>query len=115
MLAALGVWLWARSRAGKGDGAAPADRAAALVFLCVAAHVALDLLGVDTYPLNGIGLPALWPLTGKYYALQLMDGVDRHHLWSLGNLWHALRELLVSGAVFAAALWYSFRMAARGR
>ena len=115
LIASLVVWLWARARAGAGQGAALANRAAFLVFLCAAAHVALDLLGVDTYPLNGIGLPVFWPLTEEYYALQMLNGVDRHNLWSLENLWLGLREILMYGALFAAALWYSLRASARRR
>jgi len=93
------VWAWAKMRGSKFAG-----RAAALTTLCYSTHIFLDLFSVDTYPVNGIGLPALWPLTNRYFIAPIFPGASRTDILSLHNVVSVGLEVLIYGSVFLAAL-----------
>ncbi|VAX15036.1 hypothetical protein MNBD_NITROSPINAE04-1319 [hydrothermal vent metagenome] len=93
------VWVWGKIR--KSEFAA---RAAALTTVCYSAHIFLDLFNVDTYPVNGIGLPALWPLTDRYFIFPIFPGASRVDILSFHNVVAVGLEVLLYSSVFLAAL-----------
>lgn len=104
------VGLWARLR-----GSGEALRAFALVTIAYSLHVFLDLLNVDSYPANGIGLPAFWPLTGEYYIIGVMGGIDRSDPLTIRTLKTLAYELFFFGPITLAAFVLRIKMEARRR
>lgn len=98
------VWAWAKIR--KSEFAA---RAAALTTYCYAIHIFLDLFNVDAYPANGIGLPALWPLTNTYFNLPIFPGASRADILSVYNVVSVGLEVLIYGSILLAALMWGRR------
>ena len=97
------AWAVARLR-GRTDHAWLAVLTAALY----SSHVLVDLLNEDTYPLNGMGLPALWPLTGTYFIFPILPGVNRNQLFSWGNVEAAMLEIIFFGGMMAVVWGYRF-------
>lgn len=71
-------------------------------------HVLVDLLNEDNYSQNGVGLPALWPLTETYFIFPIIPGVNRDHLFTLGNAKSVMVEVLLFGGIMAAVWSYRF-------
>lgn len=95
------VWVWAKIR--KSEFAA---RAAILTTCCYTSHIFMDLFNIDSYPANGIGLPALWPFTDTYFSLPVFPGADRADIVSLYNVVSVGLEVLIYGSVLLAALMW---------
>jgi len=116
--AVAGVWAWMRRAARE-----PVLRSSApspvtvfhLTVFCMFSHIFLDLFSVDTYALNGIGLPALWPLDGRNFIVPWIDGVDRSDFFTLESAVILAKEVFSLGALFLAVALYSARMAERER
>lgn len=109
LAAGAAVALWARVR-GRPDSLK--------VFIVVAGawtlHVLADLLNVDQYPENGIGLPALWPLSDKFYILPILPGVNRAEPFTSASLGAFAIEAALFGALALAALaWKTKKGGAR--
>ena len=102
-----GAWAWMR-RATAGKQAISltptSTNAFVVTFLCVLSHVLMDLLGTDSYPQNGIGLPLLWPMSGEYYIVPLFSGIDRSNPFTLETLFVLARELLLFGGILLSSL-----------
>lgn len=98
------VWAWAKIR--KSQFVA---RAAILTTCCYAIHIFMDMLNIDSYPVNGIGLPALWPLSNTYYILPIFPGASRGNILSLYNVVSVGLEVLIYGSVLLAALMWGRR------
>ncbi|MGK7345831.1 MAG: metal-dependent hydrolase [Candidatus Nitrospinota bacterium M3_3B_026] len=79
-----------------------------------ALHVLADLLNVDHYPENGIGLPALWPFSDKFYILPVLPGVNRAAPFTAASLEALAIETALFGALALAALAWRTKKAARG-
>jgi len=100
--AVAGGWMWAR-------GSDMAMKVFVLTSLLYATHVFMDILVVDTYYPNGVGAPALWPISGVYLIIPLMPGVSRGDPFSPSSVWAMFLEIIVYGAVFmAAVIWSRF-------
>lgn len=83
-------------------------RLAVLTAVLYSSHVLVDMLNEDTYPLNGTGLPALWPLTETYFIYPILPGVNRDHLITLGNAKAVVVETLLFGGMMIAVWGYRF-------
>ena len=83
-------------------------RFALLTAVLYSSHVLADLLNVDTYPLNGIGLPALWPFTDTYFIFPILPGISRDNLFTLDNVKAVVLEVLLFGGMMIAAWGYMF-------
>jgi inner membrane protein len=81
---------------------------AVLTVALYASHVLVDLLSEDNYLQNGIGLPALWPLTETYFIFPILPSVDRDHLFTLGNAKAVMLEPLLFGGVMIAVWGHRF-------
>ncbi|MBI4665080.1 MAG: metal-dependent hydrolase [Nitrospinae bacterium] len=76
-----------------------------LTGLAYTSHIMADIICVDEFPQNGIGLPALWPLSGDYYIIPLLPGVDRSHVFTMANAVNLSLEIALFGGVYLAAQW----------
>lgn len=83
-------------------------RLAILTAALYSSHVLADMLNEDTYPVNGMGLPALWPLTEAYFIYPVLPGVNRDHLFTLGNAKAVVVEILFFGGAMVAVWGYRF-------
>ncbi len=70
----------------------------------ITSHVLLDLLVVDTYRANGIGLPLLWPVSGNYYIAPILPSVDRSNVWQWSTIIGLGAEVLMGLGLIGAAL-----------
>lgn len=95
-----GFFSWSVARAMK---ITYANNAGLLAFASYALHVVLDLFGHDFYPVNGIGLPALWPFTDQYFIVALMPGVNRADPFTLSSFYAVILEILLTGALLVLA------------
>ncbi len=95
------VWVWGKIRKSEFAG-----RAATLTTFCYAIHIVMDLFNVDTYPVNGIGLPALWPLTDTYFIAPLFSGASRADILSFHNVVAVGLEVLIYGSILLASLMW---------
>jgi len=83
-------------------------RFALLTAVLYSSHVLADLLNEDTYPENGIGLPALWPVTDSYFIYPILPVVNRDYLFTLGNAEAIVVEVLFFGLMMIAVWGYRF-------
>lgn len=81
---------------------------AVLTTVLYSSHVLVDLLNEDNYPQNGVGLPALWPLTETYFTFPTIPGVSRDHIFTFGNAKAVMVEVLLFGGVMTAVWGYRF-------
>ena len=79
-------------------------KAGVLASVSYSAHVLLDLLGHDTYAVNGIGVPALWPITGEYFVFSVMPPTNRLEPFSPETIFGVGAELLLTGALLLGAI-----------
>ena len=113
--AVAGVWAWLRRKASGGTAGNFAPNpvmAAGVTFVCVLSHAVMDLMGVDSNPINGIGLPILWPVSNEYFLVPIMPGVDRTNPFSLSVALGVARETLIFGFIFLMALFHGRRRTA---
>ncbi len=108
----IGFALWLGAIAGawiRVRGGNMAMKVFVLTSLLYATHVFMDILMIDTYYPNGIGAPALWPISDVYLIIPLMPGVSRAEPFSPSSLWAMSLEIIVYGSVFiAAVIWSRF-------
>jgi membrane-bound metal-dependent hydrolase YbcI (DUF457 family) len=105
------VWVWAKIR--KSEFAA---RAAMLTTYCYTLHIFMDLFNIDSYPVNGTGLPALWPFMNRYFTVPIFPGASRAEIFSVYNLVTVGLEVLIYGLMLLAALiWGVKRRRMAGR
>mgnify|MGYP001332806412 CR=1 FL=1 len=78
-----------------------------ITLVCASTHLLLDTLLFDSYEINGVGLPMLWPLTEKYFYFPIMTPFDRANLLAQTNLIALIQEFLLTGGMCVAA--YMFR------
>lgn len=81
---------------------------AILTAVLYSSHVLADLLNEDNYHQNGVGLPALWPLTETYFIFPIIPGVNRDTLFTLGNAKAVMVEVLLFGGIMTAVWGYRF-------
>ena len=79
-------------------------KAGFLASVSYSAHVFLDLLGHDTYAINGIGVPALWPITSEYFVFSVMPPTNRLEPFSPETIFGVGAELLLTGALLLGAI-----------
>ncbi len=79
-------------------------KASIVVTLSYGSHIVSDLFNFDGYPVNGIGLPALWPFYDGYMICPFMPPVSRSDPLTLTALYALSLEILLYGGVFATAL-----------
>lgn len=68
-------------------------------------HAVADVFGVDSYPVNGIGLPILWPISDKYFIFPVMPGVSRANPFEPESLFALSLEFVLYGMILFLAVW----------
>lgn len=76
------------------------------LFILSSLHSIFDLLYIDTYAVNGIGLPLLWPLTDSYFVLQALPPVDRSSPFTMYSMVAIAIEVLLYGGILLLATFY---------
>ncbi len=80
-------------------------RLAVLTAILYSSHVLADLLNEDLYPVNGVGLPALWPLTETYFTFPILPGITRETVFTVSNAKAIVVEALSFGGIMIAVWW----------
>jgi membrane-bound metal-dependent hydrolase YbcI (DUF457 family) len=83
-------------------------RLAVLTAILYSSHVLADLLNEDLFPVNGVGLPALWPLTDTYFTFPILPGITRETVFTLSNAKAVVVEVLLFGGMMIAVWAYRF-------
>lgn len=81
-----------------------AARDSLVLFLCLASHILLDMLGKDTRP--PFGVPFLWPFVGRSFKLPVELFPDLHkstyaEIFSLHNMGVVAYEVMVFGSILS--------------
>ncbi len=98
------AWLWGVIRA-----RADALRLFVVTSMLYGLHVFLDIFSIDTYPVNGIGVPALWPFSDKYFVVQLIHSADRTNPFSFYSLKALALEVAICGLFLLGAIIWNRR------
>ena len=80
-------------------------RLAILTAVLYSSHVLADILNEDLFPVNGVGLPALWPLTDTYFTFPILPGITRETVFTLSNAKAIALEALFFGGIMIAVWW----------
>lgn len=80
-------------------------RLAVLTAVLYSSHVLADMLNEDTYLINGVGLPALWPLTDTYFIFPILPAIARDAVFTMANAKAITAEILFFGGIMIAVWW----------
>ncbi|VAX21070.1 hypothetical protein MNBD_NITROSPINAE02-491 [hydrothermal vent metagenome] len=98
----LAISLWAAMRGFHSPG-----KVFVLTSSSIWMHAVMDLFGTDNYPVNGIGLPLLWPVTGRYFVAPVMPGVSRAHPFDPASLFGLGVEFVLYSSILLSVLFFT--------
>ncbi len=95
------VGLWGRVR-----GNSHALKLALITAGLIIAHATSDIFCIDTYAINGIGVPILWPLSSEFFMVPLFESMNRDDPFSMKSILALISETAIYGMLaMSAFIW----------